>query len=115
EGAHLSDPREDEQLKLERERLRAAEKLQTAAARGEDVLYASEDAVVGRIASVVRELAPLAAVDPTLAPFVDRLRESQALVEDVARDLGRYGEAIRADPGRLGEIDERLFLMSHLV
>jgi DNA repair protein RecN (Recombination protein N) len=114
EGAHLADPREDELLKAERERLRGAEKFQTAAARGEDVLYAGEDAAAGRIASVVRELAPLGVLDPTLAPLVERLREAEAQVEDVARELARYGEGIRADPGRLAEIEERLFLMSRL-
>ena len=114
EAAHLGDAHEDDRLKAERERLRGAEKFQTAAARGEDVLYAGEDAAGGRIAGVIRELTPLAALDPTLAPLVDRLREAEAQIEDVARELSRYGEAIRADPGRLGEIEERLFLMSRL-
>jgi len=114
EAARVGDAREDERLKAERERLRGAEKFQTAAARGEDVLYAGEDAAGGRIAGVIRELAPLAALDPTLAPLVERLREAEAQIEDVARELSRYGEAIRADPGRLGEIEERLFLMSRL-
>jgi len=114
ESANLSEPNEDERLKAERERLRGAEKFQTAVARGEEVLYAGEDAVGGRIAGVARELAPLAALDPTLAPFVERLREALAQVEDVARDLSRYGDSIRSDPGRLAEVEERLFLMSRL-
>jgi len=114
ESANLSDPAEDDRLKAERERLRGAEKFQTAVARGEEVLYAGEGAVSGRIASVVRELAPLSALDPTLQPFVERLREAVAQVEDVARDLSRYGDSIRSDPGRLAEVEERLFLMSRL-
>jgi len=57
---------------------------------------------------------PLSALDPTLAPYVERLREAVAQVEDVARDLSRYGDSIRSDPGRLAEVDERLFLMSRL-
>lgn len=114
ESANLSDPTEDERLKAERERLRGAERFQAAVARGEEVLYAGEDAVGGRIASVVRELTPLAALDPTLAPFVERLREAVAQVEDVARDLSRYGDSVRSDPGRLAEVEERLFLMSRL-
>jgi len=114
DAANLSDAAEDERLKAERERLRGAEKFQAAVARGEEVLYAGEDAVGGRIAGVARELTPLAALDPTLAPFVERLREAVAQVEDVARDLSRYGASIRSDPGRLAEVDERLFLMSRL-
>lgn len=114
ESARLSAPDEDERLKAERERLRGAEKFQAAVARGEEILYAAEDAVGGRIASVIRELAPLATLDPTLAPFVERLREAVAQVEDVARELSRYGESVRSDPPRLAEVEERLFLMSRL-
>ena len=114
EAAGLSDPDEEGQLKAERERLRGAEKFQAAVARGEDVLYAGETAVSGQVASVTRELAGLAALDPTLAPLVDRLREAQAQIEDAARDLVHYGQGIRSDPGRLGEVEERLFLLGRL-
>ncbi|HEY4184635.1 MAG TPA: DNA repair protein RecN [Polyangia bacterium] len=114
ESAHLTDANEDEKLKAERERLRGAEKFQGVVARGEEVLYSSEGAVGGRIAGVARELGPLAALDPALAPLVERLREAAAQIDDVARELGRYGEAIRSDPGRLAEVEERLFLMSRL-
>ena len=114
EAARLSDPDEESQLKAERERLRGAEKFQMAVARGEEVLYAGETAVSGQVASVTRELAGLAGLDPTLAPFVERLREAQAQIEDVARELSRYGQGIRSDPARLGEVEERLFLLGRL-
>ena len=114
EAARLGDPDEEAHLKAERERLRGAEKFQAAVARGEDVLYAGEAAAGGQVAGVTRELAALAGLDPTLAPFVERLREAQALIEDVARDLSRYGQSIRSDPGRLAELEERLFLLGRL-
>jgi DNA repair protein RecN (Recombination protein N) len=107
-------PGEDEQLRVERERLKGAEKFFGAASRGEEVLYAQESAVVGMIAAVSRELAPLAALDPTLASAVERLTGAQATVEDVARDLGRYASHVRSDPARLAEVEERLFLLSRL-
>ena len=107
-------PGEDEQLRIERERLKGAEKFFGAASRGEEVLYAQESAVVGMIAAVSRELAPLAALDPTLASAVERLAGAQATVEDVARDLGRYASHVRSDPARLAEVEERLFLLSRL-
>jgi DNA repair protein RecN (Recombination protein N) len=112
--ARLGDPDEEAHLKAERERLRGAEKFQTAAARGEEVLYAGETAVTGQIAGVTRELAGLAGLDPILAPFVEQLREAQAQLEDVARELSRYGQGIRSDPGRLAEVEERLFLLGRL-
>lgn len=114
EAARLENPDEEAQLKAERERLRGAEKFQAAVGRGEEVLYAGESAVTGQVASVTRELSGLAGLDPTLAPFVERLREAQAQIEEVARDLSHYGQRIRSDPGRLGEVEERLFLLGRL-
>jgi DNA repair protein RecN (Recombination protein N) len=114
EAAHVSDPEEESSLKAERERLRGAEKFQSAAARGEDALYAGETAASGLVAGAIRELGSLATLDPTLAPFVERLREAQAMIEDVARDLSRYGQGIHSDPGWLAEVEERLFLLARL-
>ena len=44
---------------------------------GEETLYAGDGAVGERIAAVLRELAPLAALDPALAPLVERLAEAR--------------------------------------
>jgi DNA repair protein RecN (Recombination protein N) len=105
---------EDDALRAERERLKGAGKFFAAASRGEEILYAQEAAVVGQLAAVSRELQPLSALDPTLAPLVERLQTAQATVEDVARDLGRYAAGIRADPARLTEVEERLYLLGRL-
>jgi DNA repair protein RecN (Recombination protein N) len=114
EAARLEDPDEEAQLKAARERLRGAEKFQAAVERGDEILYSGDAAVIGQIAGVARELSSLAGLDPILVPFVDRLREAQALIEDVARDLSRYGQGIRSDPARLAELEERLFLLARL-
>jgi DNA repair protein RecN (Recombination protein N) len=107
-------PGEDQTLAAERERLRGAEKFYAATAGGEETLYAGDGAVSERIASVLRDLQPLAALDPALAPQVERLTDAAAAIEDVAHDLGRYARGIRSDPARLVEIEERLFLLSRL-
>jgi len=114
ESAGIADADEDTRLKTERERLRGAERFQSALSHGEDALYAGEHAVAGQLASVSRELAGLAALDPVLTPLVERLRDAQAQVEDAARELGRYGQGIRSDPARLNEVEERLFLLGRL-
>jgi len=105
---------EDEALRAERERVKGAEKFLAACTRSEDSLYSGEDAVVGRLSGAARDLAPLAQLDGTLQPLVDRLREAQAVVEDVAADLSRYAGGVRFDPERLTEIEERLFLLNRL-
>ncbi|MFL5304045.1 MAG: DNA repair protein RecN [Polyangia bacterium] len=107
-------PGEDEALATERERLRGAERFFGATARGEETLYAGDGAVSERIAAVAREVAPLAALDPALAPVVESLTSAQAAVEDAARELGRYARGVRSDPTRLAEVEERLFLLQRL-
>jgi DNA repair protein RecN (Recombination protein N) len=105
---------EDEELRVLRERLKGAERFFAAASRGEDVLYAGDGAVVERLAAVAHDLAPLAELDPALAPLAERLEGARAVVEDVARDLGKYARGIRSDPARLAEIEERLHLLQRL-
>ncbi|HMC93679.1 MAG TPA: DNA repair protein RecN [Polyangia bacterium] len=107
-------PGEDEALTAERERLKGAERFFAATASGEETLYAGDGAVAERVAGVLRDLTPLAALDPTLAPLVERLGDAQAMIEDAARELGRYARGIRSDPARLVEIEERLFLLQRL-
>jgi DNA repair protein RecN (Recombination protein N) len=108
-------PGEDEALRLERDRCKGAEKFLAACTRGEDGLYSGEDAAAGRIASVAREIAALAAIDPSLAPVVEALRAAQAQVEDAASSLSHYAGKLRFEPERLSEIEERLFLVGRLV
>jgi DNA repair protein RecN (Recombination protein N) len=105
---------EDEELRALRERLKGAERFFATTARGEEVLYAGDGAVAERLAVVMHELEPLGVLDPALAPLVDRLQGAHAVVEDVARDLGRYARGIRSDPARLAEIEERLFTLQRL-
>jgi DNA repair protein RecN (Recombination protein N) len=105
---------EDEEMRVEIQRLKGAERFFGVASRGEDVLYASDGAVAERLASVAHELAPLADMDPALAPLYERLESARVVVEDVARDLGRYARGIKSDPARLAEIEERLHLLQRL-
>jgi DNA repair protein RecN (Recombination protein N) len=114
EAARLSSPDEETSIKGERERLRNASRFEAVVGRGEEVLYSGETAVSGSLAGVARELEAVAPLDPTLGPFAARLRDAQAEVEDVARELARYGQGIRSDPARLTEIEERLFLLGRL-
>jgi DNA repair protein RecN (Recombination protein N) len=78
------------------------------------VLYAGDGAVTERLAAIEHELAPLAELDPSLAPLRERLEGARAVVEDVARDLGRYARGVRSDPARLAEAEERLHLLQRL-
>ncbi len=108
-------PGEDDALKAERERVRGAEKFLAVYNRGEEALYSADGAAGDRIATVARDLEHLAQLDPSLAPLAERLRNAQALVEDVAADLGRLSGHVRFDPERLAAIEERLHVIGRLI
>jgi DNA repair protein RecN (Recombination protein N) len=107
-------PGEDETLKSERERVRGAEKFMAVFARGEEALYAGDQAAASQIGATARELEALAALDASLAPLAERLRNAQIMVEDVAGDLGRLAGSVRFDPERLAQLEERLHLIGRL-
>ncbi len=108
-------PGEDERIKLERQRLRSADKLLTAARRGEDALYAREGAIVGELGGIGKELAELGRIDPQLGTLGKQIDEARVLLEDAAGELRRYAEGLDADPERLAELEERKHLLEKLL
>jgi len=114
ETAALEGPDEDSVLRVERERLRHAEKLHAAASRSVQGLYEGDEAVVDRMGVLARELASLSALDPALGGWAERLEAARASIEEVARELGRYADGAKADPARLSDVEERLYLLQRL-
>jgi DNA repair protein RecN (Recombination protein N) len=114
EDAKLVDG-ELQKLQVERERLRAVEKLSAGARRGEDALYAREGAIVEELGAIGRELNELGRVDPELGRVGKQVDEARALLEDAAHDLRRYADGLSADPERLQEVEDRMHLVGKLV
>jgi DNA repair protein RecN (Recombination protein N) len=67
-----------------------------------------------QIADAARALGALAALDPELAPFAERLEGALAEVRDLAADLERRLDGLEADPGRLAQVEERLHRIESL-
>lgn len=111
--AHLRLGEEDE-LKAERNILMHTEKLLQVAERSSDLLYAGEDALAGRLGRMLISLEDVSAIDTSLKPVVDDLRETLYQLEEAGRVLGDYASRIEFDPVRLGEIEERLAELSAL-
>jgi DNA repair protein RecN (Recombination protein N) len=105
---------EDEELAAERSRLAHAEKLQSLAHFGAEVLYGESGSVVERLKATLQRLKEGARVDPGLSPLVASVESILFQSEDVASSLRSYGEKIFFDPKRLETIESRLDELSKL-
>jgi len=106
-GKLAPKPGEEELLAEQIGRLRHGAQLAGLTTRAEEALYSGEADVVGQLGRIVADLESGARVDPALAPLAEQLAGARAEVEDVGRELGRYGRTLRADPERLAELEER--------
>jgi len=105
---------EAEELAAERSRLAHAEKLQSLAHFGGEVLYGESGSVVERLKATLQRLKEGAKVDPALSPLVASVESILFQSEDVASSLRSYGEKIFFDPKRLETIEARLDELSKL-
>ncbi|WP_223644149.1 DNA repair protein RecN [Corallococcus sp. EGB] len=105
---------EDVKLDAERRRLGSAQKLKRQGAEAE--LLVSGEApsaleMVGRALGLVHEGVKC---DATLQPVAQSLSTALSELEEAARLLNRYVEGLESDPGRLGEVEERLDALKRL-
>ena len=95
----------EEELSVERERLRHAEKLGSAAGEAEARLYADDDSICGALSRIASSVEHASTIDPDLEPIAGQIRESQVQLEDAASELGRYARDLSYDPARLAVLD----------
>jgi DNA repair protein RecN (Recombination protein N) len=108
-------PDELGELEADRSRLRHAERLGEVTRNAADRLYDKDGAICDELARLSGELATVRELDPVLAPFATSVENARSDLVDVARALGRYADGIEADPERLRETEERLFLVNKLL
>jgi DNA repair protein RecN (Recombination protein N) len=108
---------EDEELKLERDRLANAETLATLAQDALTVLdegSSEASAATDLIGQAARSLAKLGGIDAAQAGLSDQAAALEENLADLARGLRNYLEAIEFNPKRLEEVEERLDLIHRL-
>lgn len=105
---------EDAGLEAEREVLRHAELLRDVSAGGVDFLYESEEAVVGALQKLSARLGRAAEHDRRLGQSADQVDQAASVLEEVARELRSYADAIEVDPDRLGQVEDRIDLIKSL-
>jgi len=111
EAADLEDPDERERLQVEENRLAHGVRLQEGVMTllGRLVEGAQEaPSVLDHLAACEAELASMQQLDPSLAELAGRCSDGLALLQDLARDLDRYGAGLDSDPESLAVLQERI-------
>ena len=111
EAADLEDPEERSRLQIEQDRLAHGVRLQ----EGVMVLLGrlvegveASPSVLDHLAACGQELQLMASLDPSLAAMAEACSDGQAALQDLARDLDRYGASLESDPASLSELQERM-------
>ena len=111
EAAQLDDPDERQLLQAEENRLahgvRLQEGVMTLIGR---LLDGADEApsALDHLAACEAELAAMQQLDPSVAQLSGRCSDALAQLQDLARDLDRYGAGLESDPESLGQLQERI-------
>ena len=101
-------PGEDEQLELEKQRLKHAEALHQAIYDSIDVLYSMEGAAVERLVDAKRCLEKARRIDPQLDSSAKKITEIALSVEDLTETLRSYLSTVKVDETQLEVVEERI-------
>ena len=107
-------PGEDDELRMEVNRLANADVLARECHALHELLHGGEGAVTDRLANAVARIQRLGRIDPSLAPHQPILEDAYHQLSDAAGALGDYGAGIDHDPARLEDIRERQVLLQRL-
>jgi DNA repair protein RecN (Recombination protein N) len=110
-GANLNEPNELELLEQERQRLNHVVELQQMSYKIYQALYQNDNeaaAAADLLGDSEVTLTDMVEYDTQLQPMLDLVRDAQATIVEVARQINAYGEALEADPQRLEEVEERI-------
>jgi DNA repair protein RecN (Recombination protein N) len=108
---------EQEDLEAERMVLANAGRLAGAAQQAHQLLregVGEAPSSLDLMANAIRPLREVMSLDPALADIVRALDQAFIEIEEVERDLHRYGESLEANPTRLEEVEDRLALVHRL-
>jgi DNA repair protein RecN (Recombination protein N) len=110
------DPGEEERvaLGLERERLRNIEGLRHAAWGAQQALADEDAGGLRALLACESSLEAGAPLDVALEELAARARALAIEAQDLLSELGRYGDDLEAQPGRLEAVEERLAAITRL-
>jgi DNA repair protein RecN (Recombination protein N) len=107
-------PGEEDELRVERRRLQAAERLLSGLTEVETQLDDDRDSTLGRLARAARGLRELGRLDPAFATPADTLDSASVLLDEALRAVRALRATTAEEPGRLEAIEERLDALARL-
>ncbi|MFN6498049.1 MAG: DNA repair protein RecN [Nostoc sp. DedQUE01] len=116
-AANLSEANELEQLAQERERLNHVVDLQQMSYKIYQALYQNDDetpAAADLLGDSEATLNDMVEYDTQLQHLLELVRDAQAAVMEVGRQINAYGDGLEADPQRLEEVEERVRELKHI-
>ena len=110
------DPGDDERaaLVIERDRLRNLEGLRAAAWGAQEALGDEDAGGLRALLACEASLDTAAPLDAALEQLAGRARTLAIEAQDLLSEIGRYGEGLEAQPGRLETVEERLAAITRL-
>ncbi|HYJ45419.1 MAG TPA: AAA family ATPase, partial [Pyrinomonadaceae bacterium] len=105
---------EDERLEEERRRLNNVEKLSALCAEAFDQIYEENSSALARTGQATRRVEELAEYESSFREYIEGLKSTQALLEDLAFRLRDFAEKLEFSPTRLAEVETRLAEVSRL-
>jgi DNA repair protein RecN (Recombination protein N) len=108
---NLSEPDELEQLQQEQQRLNHVVELQQMSYKVYQALYQNDGeapTATDLLGDSETVLSDMVEYDSQMQTLLDLVRDAQATVAEVARQINAYGESLEADPQRLEEVEERI-------
>ncbi len=111
EAAGLHDPRERQRLQGEQDRLAHGVRLQEGVITLLGRLLEGAEAApaaLDHLAACEQELQQMAALDPGAVPLLEACTGALLSLQQLSRDLDRYGALLESEPSRLADLQERL-------
>jgi DNA repair protein RecN (Recombination protein N) len=107
-------PGEDEEIEELLPRLKNADKLRALSNEADQILYDSDGAVLEKLGKAQRLVENIQNLGGALPETAEALKTASCTLEEVARDLERFRDALPADPQKLEELLERQDLIHRL-
>jgi DNA repair protein RecN (Recombination protein N) len=105
---------EDEALLLEHRRFQNSGKLSEISNQAYSLLSEDDSSVLTHLQSLTRLVRELGTIDPATKAWSELVEGAGAQLEELSHACRDYRDGIDHDPGRLGQIDERLALLQRL-